>query len=271
MQSAIAVIGAGHMGSALISGLISQHYPPKQIFACDPSVEKLAYLQQTFGISVSTHNEEAIEQAETIIFAVKPNAMQAAVSALAARIHEKKSLVISIAAGVREKRVQEWLGGKVAVVRAMPNMPALIGCGATALYANSYTSPTQRKLAEAILRCVGLVVWLDDEKQIDAVTALSGSGPAYFFLLIEALQEAGKKLGLPEETTRLLALQTAYGATRLALESGESVAELRRRVASPGGTTERALHVLDQGRFHELMLEALTAAKKHSEDLAVKH
>lgn len=268
IRPTIALIGAGNMGSSLISGLISQHYPPKQIWASDPSEEKRQFLHQKFGVTVTSRNEEALQHAETVIFAVKPQSMGAMVRELAATIQSKKPLVISIAAGIREARIQEWLGGKIAIVRSMPNTPALIGCGAAALYANSYTSPSQRKLAEAIMRCVGLTVWLEEEKQMDAVTALSGSGPAYFFLMIEALQKAGIALGLPEESARLLSLQTAYGAARLALESDEPVEKLRHRVTSPGGTTERALQILEKGAFHSLIAQALAAAKKRSEELA---
>ncbi len=271
IRSTIAIIGAGNMGSSLISGLISQHYPRNQLWASDPSEEKRQFLHRQFGISVTPRNEEALQNAETVIFAVKPQAMEAMVRELATPIQSKKPLVLSIAAGVREARIQEWLGGKIAIVRAMPNTPALIGCGATALYANRFTSPSQHKLAEAILRCVGLTVWLDEENQMNAVTALSGSGPAYFFLLIEALQQAGKAMGLPEETTRLLSLQTAYGSARLALESDEPVEKLRHRVTSPGGTTEQALQILEKGAFHSLITQALAAAKKRSEELAENH
>lgn len=268
VRPTIALIGAGNMGSALISGLISQQYPPSQLYASDPSEEKRQFLQKSFGISVTSSNEEAIQNAETIVFAVKPQSMEGIVRALASPIQSKKPLVISIAAGIREARIQEWLGGKIAIVRSMPNTPALIGCGAAALYANRFTSPTQRKLAEAIMRCVGLAVWLEEESHMDAVTALSGSGPAYFFLLIEALQQAGIALGLPEDTARVLSLQTAYGAARLAQESGEPVAKLRQRVTSPGGTTERALQILEKAEFHNLIALALQEAKKRSEELA---
>ncbi|HSW71555.1 MAG TPA: pyrroline-5-carboxylate reductase [Gammaproteobacteria bacterium] len=264
----IAVIGVGNMGSSLISGLINQRYPAEHLWASDPSEEKLQFLQKQFAISVTPDNEKAIQHAETIIFAVKPQILKNLALALAPLIQSKKPLIISIAAGIREKNLQKWLGGEIAIVRSMPNTPSLIGCGAAALYANGFTSPTQRKLAEAILRCVGLTVWLEDEKQLDAVTALSGSGPAYFFLMIEALQQAGQNLGLAEDTARLLALQTAYGAARLAIESQEDVVKLRQHVTSPGGTTEQALKILEKGKFRELIAQALDAAKKRSEELA---
>jgi len=268
MQTNIAIIGAGNMGSALISGLIAQHYPPEKLWVSDPSPEKLASLHEKFGVSITPKNEEALRNAETLIFAVKPQVLETVAKELAATIQNTKPLILSIVAGIREARLQEWLGGNLPIVRSMPNTPALIGCGAAALYANASTSAAQRKRAEAILRCVGLTVWLEDEKQMDAVTALSGSGPAYFFLLLEALQEAGMQLGLPAETARLLSLQTAYGAARLAMESNEPVLKLRQRVTSPGGTTERALQTLEQGGFQNLITQALIAAKQRSEELA---
>lgn len=264
----IAIIGAGNMGSALIRGLLKQHYPANQLWACDPSAEKRHFLQNKLAISVTPSNEEAAQQAEALIFAVKPQTLETVATNLAPLIQKKKPLIISIVTGIREERLQDWLGGQVPIVRAMPNTPALIGCGATALYANRFTSPNQTKLADHLLRTVGTTIWLEDEKQMDAVTALSGSGPAYFFLLIEALQEAGCSLGLAEETARQLSLQTAYGASRLALESEETVAQLRQRVTSPQGTTERALGVLDQGDFRLLILKAVQAAKQRAEELA---
>ncbi len=264
----IAVIGAGNMGSSLISGLLKEEYPAKQIWACDPSDEKRRDLHEHFKVSVTSKNEEAVQQADVLIFAVKPQTMKAMVKKLVPLIQNKKPLIISIAAGIREKQLQTWLGGQVPIVRAMPNMPALIGCGAAALYANDFTSEVQRQMAEDILRAVGTTVWLKNEKQMDAVTALSGSGPAYFFLFIEALQAAGETLGLPEETARELSLQTAYGAVMLALESEETVIQLRQRVTSPQGTTERALAVLEEGGFRPLILNALQAAKERSEELA---
>ena len=183
-------------------------------------------------------------------------------------VQAKKPLVISIAAGVREKEINRWLGGDVAIVRAMPNTPALIQAGATALYANSKVSNDRRNIAETIMRAVGVVLWIEDEQQMDVVTALSGSGPAYFFLFMETLEAAGHALGLNKETARLLTLQTAFGATKMALESTEDCATLRQRVTSPGGTTEQALRIFEEGNLRQLISQAVTAAAKRSEELA---
>lgn len=263
----LAIIGAGNMGRSLIRGLVANNHPTKLLYAADPSPEKLEHLHQAFGIVVSPDNQSAVEKADVVILAVKPQVMASVVKPLATLIQTQRPLVISIAAAVTEAHLQTWLGGKIAIVRSMPNTPALIGCGASALYANTFTSPEQRDLAESILRSVGLTVWLSDENQMDTVTALSGSGPAYFFLLMEALQQAGRDLGLAEETANILALQTAYGSARLALESKESIHELRQQVTSPGGTTERALEVLAKGKFSELLKEAVKAAKKRAHEL----
>lgn len=263
----IAILGAGHMGSSLLGGLIANHYPPNQLWVTDPELEKLQHLKKQFQINISTDNHEAVQNADVVILAVKPQILASVAKEITPQIQRVKPLIISIAAGVRESSIQKWLGGDTAIVRAMPNTPALIGCGATALYANKWVSENQRNLAETILRAVSLVVWINDEKFMDSITALSGSGPAYFFLVIEALQTAAMELGLPEETARLLTLQTAYGAARMALESDVDIIELRRRVTSPGGTTERALQVLE-GKIHSLFKEALVAAKQRSEELA---
>ncbi len=183
-------------------------------------------------------------------------------------MQDQQPLVISIAAGIRTPDLARWLGADTAIVRAMPNTPALVQSGATGLFANAHVRDQQRDLAETILRAVGLTLWVEQEDQLDLVTALSGSGPAYFFLVMEALQEAASKLGLPAETARLLALQTAFGASRMALESDEDAAALRQRVTSPGGTTEQALRVLEEGGLRNLMEQALTAAARRSRELA---
>ncbi|RDI41318.1 pyrroline-5-carboxylate reductase [Aquicella lusitana] len=264
----ISIIGAGNMGSSLIGGLIKDGHPSDKLWAADPSGEKLTQLKTKFDINTTSDNAQAIQAADTIIFAVKPQAFAHVALPLKKVIAERKPLVISIAAGIREASIQQWLNGKTPIVRAMPNTPALIGCGATALYANPYVTESQRNLAESILRAVGVVVWLNDEKLMDTVTALSGSGPAYFFLMMEALQEAAEDLGLPTETARLLTLQTALGAARMAIESGTSLAELRRKVTSPGGTTEKAISVLEENNIRRLFKQALQAAKLRSEELA---
>ncbi len=264
----IALIGAGNMGNSLISGLIHNGHPADKLWAADVSKEKLDQLQQTFSIHTTTHNVKAAEAADIIVFAVKPQLFANVAMELANVVQKNKPLILSIAAGVRESSISGWLGDKTAIVRAMPNTPALIGCGATSLFANAYVTDEQRRLAESILRSVGVAIWLLEEKWMDIVTALSGSGPAYFFLMMESLQQAAEQLGLPDETARLLTLQTALGAAKMAIESGKSLVELRHNVTSPGGTTEKAVSVLEANNIRGLFKEALLAAKLRSEELA---
>ncbi|OGT61522.1 MAG: pyrroline-5-carboxylate reductase [Gammaproteobacteria bacterium RIFCSPHIGHO2_12_FULL_45_12] len=264
----IAVIGTGNMGSSLIGGLIDDGHPRGKIWAADPSKDKLAYLQKTFQIHTTEDNDMAVKAADAVILAIKPEIMPTVTQHLQAAIQSHGPLIISIAAGTREKSLQHWLGGRVPIVRAMPNTPALIKCGATALFANQYVTPKQRNLAESILRAVGVVVWLDKESQLDTVTALSGSGPAYFFFMMEALQQSAEELGLPQDIARLLTLQTALGAARMAIESGLPLKALRQRVTSKGGTTEQGIAVLTQNDFTELFRKTLKAAKLRAEELA---
>lgn len=268
MTPTIAMIGAGNMGSSLIGGLINDKHPSDKIWASDASDEKLAYLQRTFLIHTTTDNIKAVQAADVVILAIKPQIFPTVLAGLKNEIQIRKPLVISVAAGIREASIQHSLGGNIPIVRCMPNTPALICCGATALFANQYVSVQQRDIAESILRAAGLVVWLNDESLMDTVTALSGSGPAYFFLMMEALQQAAEELGLPNDVARLLTLQTALGASRMALESGTSLAELRKNVTSPGGTTEKGLSVLEEHNIRDIFRKAVHAAKLRSEELA---
>lgn len=220
------------------------------------------------AVHLSAEAADSVTHADVLVLAVKPQVLGEAARALAPDVQARRPLVVSIAAGVRIGDIERWLGGDLPVVRCMPNTPALVGSGATALVANARVTPAQKAVAESILRAVGLTVWLDDESALDAVTALSGSGPAYCFLVMEAMEDAGVQLGLPRETARLLALQTAFGAAKLALESQDDAATLRARVTSRGGTTEQALRVLESGGLRELMARALTAARDRSRELA---
>lgn len=264
----ITFIGAGNMGASLIGGLIHHGHPADRLMAADPSAEKLAELQSRFQIHTTTDNQAALKNAEVVILAVKPQAMHAVLTPLIPTLQANKPLVISIAAGLRESTLQTWMGGHLPIVRAMPNTPALIGHGATGLYANPYVTPAAHECAESILRAVGITVWVDDESLMDAITAVSGSGPAYFFLMMEALQTAGEKAGLTEKTARLLTLQTALGAAAMALESEESLATLRQRVTSPGGTTERGVSVLEEHKLRDILNLTVEAAKARSVTLA---
>ncbi len=267
-NTTLAFIGGGNMASSLVGGLIADGWDPASIRVADTSAQQLERLSQRFPVTTTTDNRAAIAQADVIVLAVKPQSMQAVAQQLADDINQQQALVISIAAGIRESTLRTWLGADTAIVRTMPNTPAMVQSGATALFANPAVNEEQRSIAESILRAVGVAIWVDDEALMDAVTALSGSGPAYFFLFMEALQKAGCELGLPARTAHLLTLQTAFGAAKMALESTEDAATLRRRVTSPGGTTERAISVLQDGGFEALVSEALQSAAARSRELA---
>lgn len=264
----ISFIGAGNMAASLIGGLLADGKAPATIHIADIDAERLVALRQRFAVTVCDSNRAAAEAADILVLAVKPQSLKAVAEEISDCVQKTQPLVISIAAGVREQAINRWLGGNVAVVRVMPNTPALIQTGASALYANNKVTVGQRNAAETILRAVGIALWLDDETGMDAVTALSGSGPAYFFLFMEAMEAAGRELGLDTDSARLLTLQTAFGATKMALESSEDCATLRQRVTSPGGTTEQALRVFEAGNLRGLVKEAVMAAAKRSEELA---
>jgi pyrroline-5-carboxylate reductase len=265
----ICFIGCGNMGQSLIGGLIANGHDPISIHGADPDAARRELLRRQYGIRVYAENLDAVQQGEVIILAVKPQMLLPTLVPLAEQLRTRAPLIISIAAGIRLTTLESALGKALPIVRVMPNTPALIQAGASALYANAAVNPAQRELTEAIMRSVGLALWLDDEAQMDTVTALSGSGPAYFFLMMEVLEKAAIKLGLPVSQARLLTLETAFGAAKMALESDADAATLRQQVTSPGGTTEAALKVLmEQGNFEQLLLAALTAAKSRSEELA---
>jgi pyrroline-5-carboxylate reductase len=267
-HATLAFIGGGNMARSLIGGLITNGFDEHAIHVADPSTETLQSLSAQYPVQTFTDNNAAIANADVVILAVKPQQLQQVCRELAAQWQPGK-LLISIAAGIRLEDIGRWLGfDAAAIVRAMPNTPSLVQAGATALCANPHVSNDQHELAESILRAVGLALWVKDEAQMDAVTALSGSGPAYFFLVIEAMQYAGMQLGLPEDTARLLALETAFGAAKMALESEESACVLRQRVTSPGGTTERALQEFEQGDLRGLFAKALSAAASRADELA---
>lgn len=268
MQQKIAFIGAGNMANSLIGGLINNGYPPELIFASDPSSEKLTTFRSRYGIHVSENNSDVVAKADIVIFAVKPQILKSVANELSTDFHRLNPLVISIAAGVHTQYISECLNGNLAIIRCMPNTPALLQAGATALFANEQVSASQRDLAESIMRSVGITVWLDNEKDMDIVTALSGSGPAYFFFIMEALEQAAIEQGLAKDIVHLLTIQTALGASRMALESNESIATLRKQVTSRGGTTEQALNVFEASNLRAILGEALNAAKERSIELA---
>ncbi|HHH40339.1 MAG TPA: pyrroline-5-carboxylate reductase [Sedimenticola sp.] len=267
-SSTIAFIGGGNMAASLIGGLVADGHDPRRLLVSEPDAEKLSGLAARFGIHACADNREAVTRADVLVLAVKPQVLEQVARELAEPVQRYRPLIISIAAGIREAHLQGWLGGGLPLVRTMPNTPAMIQTGATALHAGPGVSEEQRNLAESILRAVGITCWVEAEAQMDAATALSGSGPAYFFLVMEAMEQAGRELGLPAETARLLTLQTALGAARMAIESSDGPALLRERVTSPGGTTERALQILEQGGIRPLFQKALTGARDRSVELS---
>lgn len=268
MDKTIAFIGGGNMAHSLIGGLIGGGHDNRGIWVSDPNAERLGSLSTRYGVRTTHANGEAAARADVIVLAVKPQVMHEVAAGLKAHVDAARHLVISIAAGIRIHALETWFGAALPIVRAMPNTPALVQSAATALVANKNVSRTQRDAAETVMRSVGLTFWLDDESGMDAVTALSGCGPAYFFLLMECLEKAAGKLGLSAPLTRLLTLQTAFGTAKLALESEEDTATLRSRVTSPGGATEQAIKVLIKGDIQALFDAALHAAYQRSRELA---
>ena len=264
----IAFIGGGNMATSLIAGLIADGYEPQRLIVSDPDPDKAAALAARFGVRIADSNAAAAAEADTLVLCVKPQIAPAVCRALADLLGARVSLVISVMAGIREAAIASWLGVSLPIVRAMPNTPAMLQAGAIGLHASPQVDATQRNQAETILRAVGMARWVADEDMIDAVTAISGSGPAYFFLLMETLEQAAVDLGLSAEDARLLTIQTALGAARMAIEGGDSPAVLRARVTSPGGTTEAALKVFASGGFGELVAEATVAARQRAIELS---
>ena len=267
MNPSIAFIGGGNMASSLIGGMLAAGTPPESILVAEPSDDQRQNLSQQFGINTSANNLDVLTY-DVVVLAVKPQVLQVVCRELANAEDAAGPLYVSIAAGIRSNSIERWLGGNAAIVRCMPNTPALLQCGATALYANTAVTEEQSKQAEDILQAAGITTWVDDETLLDAATALSGSGPAYFFLLMEAMQTAGIELGLDSDTAKQLSLQTALGAARMAHESDVSPAELRARVTSKGGTTAAALASFEANGFNEIVSEALRAAYNRSAELA---
>ncbi len=259
----IGFIGGGNMAASLVNGLVASGHEPQQLWVSDINPQTLANLKSTLDINVSDSNLDVVNAVDVVVLAVKPQVLAQIAKEICPCLHPGQ-LVVSIATGITLASLSQWLCTETPIVRCMPNTPALVLTGATALHANANVSTDQRDLAETIMRAVGIALWVDKESDLDAVTAVSGSGPAYFFLLMEAMEKAAIDLGLSAETARLLIQQTALGAAKIALESPETPAELRKRVTSPGGTTQRALEAFERGGFTELVAQALHAAKDRS-------
>ena len=269
----IGFIGGGNMASSLIGGLINAGYSASDITVSEPDQARRESLAAEFGIHSCAENDDVLSS-QIIMLAVKPQLLKMVCQQLA--VDDSDSLFISIAAGIRSTDIDRWLhhGTKLpddqplAIVRCMPNTPSLLQCGASGLYANKQVSDAQREQAQSILEAVGIVSWVETEAQLNAVTAVSGSGPAYYFLMMEAMQQAGEKLGLPAEISRQLVLQTALGAARMAIENDIPPAELRRMVTSKGGTTEQAILSFQSAGFEKMVEQALQAANDRSISLA---
>jgi pyrroline-5-carboxylate reductase len=265
-KTRIAFIGAGNMAASLIGGLRAKGLEAAQIRASDPGEETRARVSAEHGIETFADNAQAVEGADVVVLAVKPQAMKAVCEALRPSL-KPDQLVVSIAAGITCASMNNWLGAQP-IVRCMPNTPALVRQGASGLFATAEVSAEQRQQAQELLSAVGIALWLNEEQQLDAVTAVSGSGPAYFFLLIEAMTAAGVKLGLPADIAAQLTLQTALGAAHMAVSSDVDAAELRRRVTSPAGTTEAAIKSFQANGFEALVEKALGAAAHRSAEMA---
>lgn len=256
------------MAGSLIKGLVADGYPAANIWVSDLDESKLKVYREQVGVNATTNNNELVKAVSIVILAVKPQALKSVAKEIRETVEEGAPLIVSIAAGIRSKDIANWLGGEAAIVRCMPNTPALVGSGATGLYANDQVSAEQNDQAESIMRSVGLIVWVDGEELLDAVTAISGSGPAYYFLMMESMEKAAVEMGLSQASARLLVHQTAFGAAKLAMEASDSPETLRIKVTSPGGTTERAIASFEENGFREMVGSAVSAARKRSVDLS---
>jgi pyrroline-5-carboxylate reductase len=266
----LAFIGGGNMAAALIGGLIKRGLPGERIIVADPSSDQLQRLVRSYGVKGAADNASAAAGAEVVVLAVKPQQMRPVALGLSPHLAPSKPLVLSVAAGIPHAALARWFGPQIAVVRTMPNRPALNGFGATGLYAPASVGAANRALAESIMAAVSATVWVEHESQMDTVTALSGSGPAYFFLFMEALEAAAHERGLPNEIAHKLTLETAFGAAQMARQSSESLASLRDQVTSKGGTTAAALEVLDAAGLRAIVAHAVAAADRRSAELAAE-
>ncbi len=268
MNPRICFIGGGNMARSLIAGLIHSGSNAQDISVSEPMAEGRESLTRDYAVNAFAENVAAAERAHIWVLAVKPQVLRAVCTELSALAQNNQPLVISIAAGITSEQINRWLGGGQRVVRTMPNTPAMLGAGVTALFANSRCTLAQREQSEHILSSAGKTVWIDDEALMDAVTAVSGSGPAYIFLLAEAMQHAAIAEGLPAEAARVLSLQTIMGAARMLTETADDAATLRKKVTSPNGTTFAALQSLEQSDFVGVMRKAIHAARVRGAELS---
>jgi len=264
----ISFIGAGNMASAIIGGMLDSGFKAANIWVSAPDDNHLQSIRKQFGVSVTTDNRYCAEQADMVVLAVKPQVMASVCADIAPVVQNTRPLMVSIAAGLEASTLDEWLGGGLPLVRVMPNTPSLVGRGAAGLYANDQVKEKQKTMVESVFNSIGSALWVDDESLLHAVTALSGSGPAYFFLMLEALEEAATDAGIAGETARALAIQTMAGAAEMAGRSEHDPGQLKRNVMSPGGTTEQAIQTFEEGGMRDLVKKAYSAAYKRSGEMA---
>ena len=268
IKDTLAFIGGGNMARSLVGGLVARGHDPRTIRVAEPVDALRDALAKDFGVTVCADGADAVRGASTWVLGVKPQVMRGVCEALAPQAQAARPLIVSVAAGITTTQIDRWLGDGLPIVRTMPNTPALLGAGVTGLYANARVEADDRVGTQSLLSAAGGTVWIEDEAQMDAVTAVSGSGPAYVFLLAEAMQEAGEAEGLSHEAARTLALQTILGAGRMLVESDVDAAELRRRVTSPNGTTHAAITAFEAGGFRELVGRAVHAARVRGKELS---
>ena len=263
-MSSILFIGGGNMASCIIGGMIANGFSADDIMVSGSGEESRQRLEKTYGIKTMTDNQAAARQADLIVLAVKPQIMPIVATDLALSLDHRPAIV-SVAAGIPLSALENWLGNSLAIVRAMPNTPAKVLSGATGLFANPQVDVEQKTIVEKIFGAIGYACWVDTEAQIDAVIAVSGSGPAYFFRIMEIMQKIGQELGLPEQIARDLSINTVLGAARMATESGTSATQLREQVTSPGGTTQAALQSFEQQNLEDVFRKAMNSALDRAE------
>ena len=266
----LAFIGGGNMAAALISGLTKRGLQPPRIVVADPSQDQLQRLVRDYAVETAADNAAAVQGAEVVVLAVKPQLIRGVALGLAPHLTVSRPLVVSVAAGIPHASLARWFGPQVPVIRTMPNRPALNGFGATGLYAPTSVGAAYRALAENMMGAVSATVWVEHESQMDTVTAVSGSGPAYFFLFMEALEAAAHERGLPSDVAHRLTLETAFGAAQMARQSADTLATLREQVTSKGGTTAAALEVLNSAGLRAIVAHAVAAADRRSAELAAE-
>ena len=267
-SATISFIGAGNMATAIIGGMLANGFTASNIWVSAPDDDHLQTIRQRFGVSVTTDNRYCAQQGDMVVLAVKPQVMRDVCESIAPVVQNTRPLVVSIAAGLETSTLDAWLAGGLPLVRVMPNTPSLVGKGAAGLYANAAVTATQKDTVESVFSSIGSALWVEEEKLLHAVTALSGSGPAYFFLMLEALEEAATEAGIESATARKLAIQTMAGAAEMAARSEFDPAQLKRNVMSPGGTTEQAINSFEQGGLRNLVKDAYGAAFKRSGEMA---